>query len=69
MAYKRLLLVGKGFEIWVGPSDSDADIVARLRTEFEDIERSYRSKRFVLDLECFNNLAPYVQWHELMSSP
>jgi choline dehydrogenase-like flavoprotein len=69
MAHKHYRLVGKAFEMWLSSDDSDADIVAQLRGEFAEIERAYKTRNLVLDLECFNNIAPHVRWNDLMLAP
>ena len=68
MAHKQFTLEGKAFEIWIDEDEADSEILAQLRQEFVELERAFKSRRLVLDLECFDNLAPHVRWRTLMMS-
>lgn len=66
MQWKKFRLLGKQFELWI-VKDTPSSVIQRLLLEeFRVFEREYKSRRLVLDLECFNNVAPFVDWHALV---
>lgn len=57
---------GKAFELSVYPEDGNETIVSKLREELLAFQKEFGRGRYVLDLECFDALAPVIDWHHLL---
>lgn len=66
IARRRYECEGKAFELYVYPEDSNKAIAERLREELLSFQNELGNGRFVLDLQCFDSLAPSIDWHLLM---
>jgi hypothetical protein len=65
MLRRQIYLVGKAFEMSCWPNQTSADILTELRNELAEFQKSYRKGKAVLDLECFDNIGPYIDWRGL----
>lgn len=66
IARRRYECEGKAFELYVYPEDSNKAIAERLREELLSFQNELGNGRFVLDLQCFDSLAPSIDWHLLL---
>ena len=64
-AHKRLEQSGKAFEYHPGPDDQSATIASTIRERLVEAVNEYRRGKLKLDLECFDNLAAYIDWRAL----
>ncbi len=54
------------FEIDIIPDESSAQILSKLEQELKHLQKSLYKKRRFLDLECFQSLAPFIDWRKLI---
>jgi len=63
---RRFRHEGKAFEMHCGHTESSRDICSELADELHRFQREHRSGRLHLDLECFEMLSPFIDWHQLV---
>jgi len=64
---KQFSLKGKAFEIRVYPNETSAEVYSNLLGDIESFARTLRRNE-VLELQPFKELAPFVNWRELVCS-
>ena len=65
-SHNQIKRTGKVFEVDIFPDESSIQIRTRLEQELKRLQKVlYKKKRF-LNLECFQNLAPCIDWRKLM---
>jgi hypothetical protein len=60
-------LTGDYFNVQCSASQSSDEIRRAVESELLEFERTYRRGRLVLDLECFCEVAPHIDWRSLVS--
>jgi hypothetical protein len=66
VGHKHYIHQGKAFECYVYPEDSNPAILKRVREDLLTFQRGFHRGRFTLDLQCFDELAPSIDWHRLL---
>ncbi len=64
---RRIENIGKAFELSVFPSESDEDIVKRLRHILPSSTKGLRRRGLVLDTDTFERLSSYLPWRRILS--
>jgi hypothetical protein len=62
MRHKHFHYRGTEIVMKCPPSLSSSEIFERLRQQLENYQRAWRGRGFVLDLECFLDIGPFVNW-------
>lgn len=62
---KQFSLQGKAFELYISPAESSEGIRLRILSCMQSFSNALRPNCF-LDLGCFNGLAKFVSWRDLM---
>jgi len=60
----QIQLVGKVFETDITPDESSTQIRTKLEQELEYLQKKLCKKKRFLDLECFQCLAPNIDWRK-----
>ena len=58
----------KVFEVWIHTNDNSRDILEKIYECLEEAKMRKPIKSRYLDLEAFDNISPYVDWKQLVSS-
>lgn len=62
---RKIRLQGKAFEIPTLPEETSDQILAEVRKEILSATKVIRKSALVCDLECFDNVAPLLNWKAL----
>ncbi|MFQ5676616.1 MAG: hypothetical protein ACE5G1_12015 [bacterium] len=65
--HRQFSLIGKVFELHCWPDQSSKQIYESVLNELKQFQKKFRGGRLVLDLECFSNLGPHVNWCTLIA--
>ena len=68
---KRFIHRGKAFELWLHAKETNKQLFGRMlnrlrKLEEVDLKYNPRTRRCVLDLECFESLGRFVNWRRMM---
>lgn len=58
--------LGKAFDFPVFDSDTDHDIIKKIKIELKDLSKNGSFKGRFIDTQAFDNLAPYINWRRLI---
>ena len=64
----QIRLIGKILEIHFGRSESSEEILTRVEQRLQLIRNEWHKSKRVLDLECFQTLAPCINWRALLDN-
>lgn len=63
---RKISLLGNAFQLQCMGKESSIGIYHAVLEELKLFQKDFRGGRFVLDLQCFNNVGPYIEWRSLM---
>ena len=69
MKHKKFRHQGDAFQMEVWPEQSSAGIYKELLEQLRSTQMKWRSRGWVLDLECLHAVGPFINWRGLVSSP
>lgn len=58
--------LGRAFDVYVFDDDTDTTIPVKIREEMKLLTKSGTFKNRWIDLEAFDNLAPYIRWCDIV---
>jgi len=62
----QIQFMGKIFEIDCITGENSEQILKKLDNELDQIQKGLGKKKRILDLQCFKNLASYIDWRKLV---